>query len=64
MSTSSRIEHQLLPDLVRWNEEDGAVKELEIQSNRAHKWTQSATRLGFELGDIKSTEENQISPQK
>ena len=46
-------------DLVRWKEADGAEREPEIQSNRAHEWTQSATQLGAELGDVKSIEQRQ-----
>ena len=52
------FEHHLV-DLIRWKEQDGAIMELEIQSNRAQSWTQSAAQLGFERKDIKSTEENQ-----
>ena len=56
MSTSPcYVEHQLV-DLVRWKEEDGAIRELEINSNRAHNWTQNAARLGLELEDIETTE--------
>ena len=52
------VEHHLV-DLIRWKEENGTIRELEIQSNRAQYWTQSAAKLGFELGGIKSTKENQ-----
>ena len=54
------VKHHLV-DLVRWREEGGAIRELEIHSNRTHDWTQSATQLGFKLGDITSTEESQQS---
>ena len=33
-------------------------RELRIYSKIAHRWRQIATRLGFELGEIESVEEN------
>ena len=50
-------------DLVRWKEEGRTIRELEIHSNRAHDWMQSATQLGFKIRDITSTEESQYHHQ-
>ena len=41
---------------MRQKEEGGAIRDLEIHSNRTHDWTQSVTQLGFKIGDITSTE--------
>lgn len=47
-------------DLVRWKEEDGAIIDLEINSNRTHKWIESAIRLQSRQRDTQSTSrENQ-----
>ena len=51
------VEHHLL-DLIRWEDENGATRELKIYSKTAHKWRQIATRLGIEPGEIESIEEN------
>ena len=53
MSTSPCYIEDQLVDLVRWKEEDGAIRELEINSNRPHNWTQN---VGLELEDIETTE--------
>ena len=45
-------------DLIKWEDENGVKRELRIYSKIAHKWRQIATRLGFELGEIESVEEN------
>ena len=45
-------------DLIKWENDSGIVRELRIYSKVAHKWKQIATRLGFELGEIESVEEN------
>ena len=51
------IEHHFV-DLIKWKDEYGVKRELRIYSKIAHKWRQIATRLGFELGEIGSVEEN------
>jgi hypothetical protein len=45
-------------DLIKWEDENGVKKKLKIYSKVAHRWTQIATRLGFELGEIESVKEN------
>ena len=51
------VEHRFV-DLIKWEDEKGLKRELRIYSKIAHKWRQVATQLGFELGEIKSVEEN------
>ena len=51
------VEHHFV-DLIKWEDENGGERELRIYSKIAHKWRQIATRLGFELGEIESVEEN------
>ena len=51
------VKHRFL-DLIKWEDENGVKRELRIYSKIAHKWRQIATRLGFELGEIESIEEN------
>ena len=53
----SDVEHHFV-DLIKWENENGVKRELRIYSKIAHKWRQIATRLGFELGEIESVEEN------
>ena len=45
-------------DLIKWEDENGVIKELRIYSKIAHKWRQIATQLGFELGEIESIRKN------
>ena len=45
-------------DLLKWEDESGVRRELKIYSKIAHRWRQIATRLGFELGEIESIEED------
>ena len=51
------VEHHFV-DLIKWEDENGVQRELRIYSKIAHRWRQIATRLGFELGEIESVEEN------
>ena len=51
------IEHYFM-DNIKWEDENEVKRELRIYSKIAHKWRQIATRLGFELGEIESVEEN------
>ena len=51
------VEHHFV-DLIKWEDENGVKRELRIYSKIAHRWRQIATRLGFELGEIESVEEN------
>ena len=51
------VEHHFV-DLIKWEDENGVKRELRVYSKIAHKWRQIATRLGFELGEIESVEEN------
>ena len=51
------VTHHLL-DLMEWEDEEGAIRELKIYSRIAHKWQEIATRLGLELGEIESIEDN------
>ena len=51
------VEHHFV-DLIKWEDENGVKRELRIYSKIAHRWRQVATRLGFELGEIESVEEN------
>ena len=51
------VEHHFV-DLIKWEDENGVQRELRIYSKIPHKWRQIATRLGFELGEIESVEEN------
>ena len=51
------VEHHLV-DLLKWEDENGVIRELKIYSKIAHRWRQIATQLGFELGEIDSIEEN------
>ena len=51
------VEHHFV-DLIKWEDESGVRRELRIYSKIAHKWRQIATRLGSELGEIESVEEN------
>ena len=51
------VEHHFV-DLIKWEDENGVQRELRIYSKIAHRWRQIATRLGFELGEITSVEEN------
>ena len=51
------VEHHLV-DLLKWEDENRVIRELKIYSKIAHRWRQIATRLGFELGEIDSIEEN------
>ena len=45
-------------DLIKWEDENGVIKELRIYSKIAHKWRQIGTQLGFELGEIESIRKN------
>ena len=47
------VKHHFV-DLIKWEDENGVKRELRIYSKVAHKWRQLATRLGLELGEIKS----------
>ena len=49
--------HHLL-DMIEWEDEEGSIRELRIYSRITHKWQRITTRLGFELGEIESMEEN------
>ena len=51
------VEHHFI-DLIKWDDENGVKRELRVYSKIAHKWRQIASRLGFELGEIESVEEN------
>ena len=51
------VEHHLV-DLLKWEDENGGIRELKIYSKIAHKWRKIAARLGFETGEIESIEEN------
>ena len=51
------VEHHFV-DLIKWEDENGVQREFRIYSKIAHKWRQIATRLGFELGKIKSIKKN------
>ena len=56
-SSLCHVEHHLV-DLVRWKEEDGAIKNLAIQSNRTHKWMESAIQLRLKQRDTQSTKDD------
>ena len=45
-------------DLIKWKDDNGAIRKLKCYSEVAHKWDQIATRLGFELGEIESIRKN------
>ena len=47
------VKHHFI-DLMKWEDENGRKRELWIYSKVAHKWRQIATRLGLELGEIES----------
>ena len=51
------VEHYFL-DQIKWENENGDIKVLKIYSKIAHKWSQIATRLGFNLGEIHSIRKN------
>ena len=57
LTSLTDVEHHFV-DLIKWEDENGVKRELRIYSKIAHKWRQIATRLGFELGEIESVEEN------
>ena len=41
-------------ELIKWEDNNGVIKELRIYSNIAYNWKKIATLLGFELGEIES----------
>ena len=57
-STSLCYVERHLVDLVRWKEEGGTVRDLDIQSNRTHKWMQSAIQLRLKQRDTQSTKQD------
>ena len=44
--------------LIKWKDDNGAIKELKIYSKIAHKWDVIANRLGLEPGQVKSIRSN------
>ena len=54
------VEHHTV-DLIKWIDNNGDKKELRTYHKIAHKWRQIATRLGFELGEIESIEDNHLT---
>ena len=51
------VEHYFL-DQIKWKNKNGDIKELKIYSKIAHKWSQIATRLGCDPGEIHSIQKN------
>ena len=45
-------------NLIKWRDDNGVPKELQIYSRIAHKWDVIASQLGLEPGEIKSIRSN------